>query len=449
MRSRLFCLAWGLATLATGHVRAQDATPANAPGALPPVDLSLAAVVKTALARNERAEIADQSVVSADAAVTKARAAFLPSLTLSAGETLRPPEADVGGGKGQLRGNQGQAALTLSQSLFNATSFPLYAAAKHSYESARFAHTDTRRQLAFDAARSFFAVVAQQRVLTAAKSRLDLANATLDDTRVRAGSGLVSSNDVTRSEIERASADQSSINASNSLEAARLNLEYLIASPSDIQTDLASPVQSLAPADLGLAGLVNLAIARRPDLSALRASAASASALADEPDLRFVPTLTAAAQARVSDLPIAPDRSPTANRYIDKTLAINFNWLIWDGGSRSADSDSRNAARIASELQLRALARRVEIDVRVAVAELNAARNSLVAAEQGEDAARRSEEETTVLYRQGLAKAIELVNGNSTKFDAEVAVAAAELNVRQAELDLRAALGLFPLDGVQ
>ena len=405
-------------------------------------DLSLAAVVKTALSRNERAEIADQAVVSADAAVSKARAAFLPSLTLSAGETLRPEQVESAG-RVVLRDNAANASLTLSQSLFNATSFPLYAAAKHSYEASRFTHTDTRRQLAFDAARSFFAVVAQQRVLTAAKSRLDLANATLDDTRVRASAGLVSSNDVTRSEIERASADQSSINASSSLEAARLNLEYLIASPTEIQTDLASPTQSLAPADLGLAGLVNLAIATRPDLAALRASAASASALADEPGFRFVPTLSAAAQARVTDQQIAPDR------YIDTTLAINFNWSIWDGGSRTADGDSRNAARIAAELSLRALARRVEIDVRVAVAELAAARGSLVAAEQGEDAARRSEEETSVLYKQGLAKAIELVNGNSTKFDAEVAVAAAELGVRQAELDLRAALGLFPLDGVQ
>jgi outer membrane protein TolC len=428
MRCWLFCLAWGSATAGTGAARAED--------------FSLETVVRVALTRNERAEIADQSVVSADAAVSKARAAFLPSLSLSAGETLRPQQVESNG-KVVLRDNQGNASLTLSQSLFNATAFPLYAAAKHGYDAARFNHDDARRQLAFDAARGFFGVIAQQRVLTAAKSRLDLANATLDDTRVRADSGLVSSNDVTRSEIERASADQSTIGAANSLQAARLNLEYLIASPTEIQTDLASPSQSLAPKDLGLAGLVNLAIATRPDLAALRASAASASALADEPDLRFVPTLSAAAQARVADQPIAADR------YVDTTLAINFNWSIWDGGSRSADNDSRNAARISAELQLRALARRVEIDVRVAVAELAAARNSLVAAQQGQDAARRSEEETSVLYKQGLAKAIELVNGNSTKFDAEVAVAAAELGVRQAELDLRAALGLFPLDGLQ
>ncbi len=402
-------------------------------------DLSLQSVVKLALSRNERAEIAEQNVVSADAAVSKARAAFLPSLNMTAGETYHPQQAETK----TVNNNAASAALTLSQPLFNATAFPLYAGAKHSYDSARYNQTDLRRQLAFDAARAFFAVVAQQRVLKAAESRLDLANATLDDTQVRASAGLTSSNDVTRSQIEQASADQSSINANNSLEAARLNLEYLIAEPTQIQTDLAAPTQSLAPSNQSLAGLVNIAIATRPDLAALRASAASASSLADEPGLRFVPALNGTASARTQDTPFS------GSRYIDTTLAINFNWAIWDGGVRSADADSRNAARISAELQLRALARRVEIDVRVAIAELTAARNSLVAAEQGQDAARRSEEETSVLYKQGLAKAIELVNGNSTKFDAEVAVAAAELGVRQAELDLRSALGLFPLDGLQ
>ncbi|MEO8900948.1 MAG: TolC family protein [Polyangiaceae bacterium] len=401
-------------------------------------ELSLQSVVKLALSRNERSGIADQNVISAGAAVSKARTAFLPNISLSAGETWRPQDAHE-----KTPNTSATAALTLSQPLFNATAFPLYAASKHSYDSARFNQVDLRRQLAFDAARAFFSVVAQQRVLKAAKSRLDLANATLDDTQVRASSGLVSSNDVTRSQIERASADQSSINAGNSLEAARLNLEYLIAEPTQLQEDLSAPTQNLAPASQSLAGLVNIAIATRPDLAALRASAASASALSEEPGLRFVPTLGATAQAR------AQDQAIIASRYYDTSIAINFNWSIWDGGSRSADSTSRNAARIASELQLRALARRVETDVRVAVSELAAARNSLVAAQQGEDAARRSEEETSVLYKQGLAKAIELVNGNSTKFDAEVAVAAAELNVRQAELDLRSALGLFPLDGLQ
>ena len=47
-----------------------------------------------------------------------------------------------------------------------------------------------------------------------------------------------------------------------------------------------------------------------------------------------------------------------------------------------------------------------------------------------------------------LAKAIELFNANQSRFDAEIALAAAQLALRQGELDLRAALGLFPVEGV-
>ena len=349
---------WWARSFAAGCVVLLAAVPARAD------DLSLQSVVKLALSRNERAEIADQSVISADAAVAKARAAFLPSIALGASETFRPQDVNT-----TVRDTAAAATLTLSQPLLNATAFPLYASAKHSYEAARYTQLDTRRQLAFDAARGFFSVIAQQRLLTAANSRLDLANATLDDTQVRASAGLVSSNDVTRSEIERDSASQSTINASNSLDAARLNLEYLIAEPVDIETDLAPPTESLAPANRSLAGLVNIAIATRPDLAALRANAASASALSDEPALRFVPTLNATAQARAQD-------QLAQGRYTDSTVVINFNWQIWDAGVRSADGDARNAARVAAELQLRALARRVETDVRVAVAELSAARSA-------------------------------------------------------------------------
>lgn len=100
-------------------------------------------------------------------------------------------------------------------------------------------------------------------------------------------------------------------------------------------------------------------------------------------------------------------------------------------------------------MQHQALWRHIETDVRTAVAELLAAQSSLKAATQGYDAAKRSADETNVLYKQGLAKAIELVDANSTRFTAEVGMAAAQLALRQAELDLRAAMGLFPIDGVQ
>lgn len=128
---------------------------------------------------------------------------------------------------------------------------------------------------------------------------------------------------------------------------------------------------------------------------------------------------------------------------------MNLNWPIWDAGIRNADADSRRALADTSDLQLRALKRRIVADVKVALATLLAGRSALAGAQEGAEAASRSAEETAVLYKQGLAKAIELLNANQSRFDAEIALAVAHLALQQGELDLRAALGLFPVEGIQ
>ena len=51
-------------------------------------------------------------------------------------------------------------------------------------------------------------------------------------------------------------------------------------------------------------------------------------------------------------------------------------------------------------------------------------------------AARKSADETAILYRQGLAKAIELVDANEQRFLAEVNFAEAEFSVANAYLAL-------------
>lgn len=61
--------------------------------------------------------------------------------------------------------------------------------------------------------------------------------------------------------------------------------------------------------------------------------------------------------------------------------------------------------------------------------------------------ARRSATEAEILYRQGLAKAIELIDANDQRFNAEVNYATSEFNVATAYLALRRATGLDPLEG--
>ena len=63
-------------------------------------------------------------------------------------------------------------------------------------------------------------------------------------------------------------------------------------------------------------------------------------------------------------------------------------------------------------------------------------------------AAQRNTAETELLYKQGLARAIELIDANARRFDAEVNRATAKLAMEQAYLELRFALGLDPTDEV-
>ncbi len=398
--------------------------------------ISLAQAVRAALARNERSQIAALSVVSADANVQRARAGFLPTIAVGGTAQLKPIEASEG-----KKYENSAATLTLTQPLVTVTTFPLYASAKHSYDATRFSEVDQRRQLASDTARAFFTVVAEQRLLVAAQSRLDRADATLKDTQARAAAGLVSSNDVTRSAVDKASAVQTLATAQSDLERARLALGYIL--DMEVADDLESPPQTLAPFTLDIGTLLRLALAQRPDLLAAARATQAASAAADEPPLRLIPTVNAAAQAKLGDQAVEP------NRYIDSTVTFNMSWVLWDAGVRGADTQSRNAAFHTAELQQRSLFRKVQSDVRSAVSELVAARNALEAAQDGLDQAEKSVEETNVLYKQGLAKAIELVDANGSRFDAEVTLAAAQLDVRRSELDLRDALGLFAVDGVK
>ena len=403
-------------------------------------DLTLPDVVRLALARNERARIAGLNVDVAEASLARARAGFMPSVTMSGSETMRPYTIEQNG-RVVSRSNAANGTLTVSQPILAIAQFPLHASAKHGLEAARYGQVDLRRQLCFDAARAFFAVIAQQRLLNAAKGRLQRADNSLADTHARVQAQLVSSNDETRALVERANSLQSVASAGASLESSRINLEYIL--DTQIPPELRPPVERLVPPSFNPAALANQALAQRPDLAQAREGAVAAALSAEEPKLRLVPTINAQAQGRVGDQAIA------GTQYWDTTVVLNLSWQLWDAGLRNADFQSRKAASDTAELQVRALKRKIQADVRAAAASLAAARAVLEAAEGGVQAATRSADETEVLYKQGLAKAIELFNSNQSRFDAEVSLAAAQLGLRQAELDMRAALGLFPVDDVQ
>jgi outer membrane protein TolC len=173
---------------------------------------------------------------------------------------------------------------------------------------------------------------------------------------------------------------------------------------------------------------------------ASRHAALAARDFAAEPLLRLAPSIAATAQAQGTT-------GQPADKTYEELVAITLSWTLFDAGVRYADKHARDAQAAIAELNLRALERNVDAQVRAASALLASAQVALQASREAMLAAERSLDETAILYKQGLAKAIELVDGTDSRFIAEVNFASAQYSLAQAWLNLRQAAGLDPLVG--
>jgi outer membrane protein TolC len=421
--------------LAQAQVK-QDGQPA--PPSVPPPTvaapggpMSLQQAVQLAVTRNERARISDLNVAVAEAAVERARAGFLPVLSAQ-GQDTQHTNAQTS--------NVGTSNLTVNQPVVNASAYPLYSQAKRLLDAQEKQNVDDKRLLAFSAATAFFSVLNAQDVLTAATHLNDNAKANLADAMARAQSGLTSTNDVTRAQLDSTASAREREADRGTLDNAYVQLGFTVNAP--VPSSVVPPADTLAAAQKPPGPpdpLVRFAMDHRPDVLVAKYQAVAAHDFAGEPLLRLVPTLGVQGQATATTNP------PGAGRWHDETLQATLSWTLYDAGVRYADKHSRDAQAEIADLNVQLLGRNVDAQVRSAVAVLVAAQAAFRVAADAVRFAQQSVDETAILYKQGLAKAIELVDANDSRFTAEVNYASAEFAMAQAYLGLRQALGLEPL----
>jgi len=417
---------------------------ADPPGAAGGGVATLDDAIAAALRRNERAHAAAARRSAAEARVDQARAFFFPTVTAqgayrySRGAPRRTGDRDVAQTGSSLTGD-----ITASVPLFDARAYPLYRQARLERDAARIDEREEVRRLAFDVAGAFLQTLTRDRLVLAARRRVELAIERRDDARRRADARLVGGNDVTRAELEVATAERERIAAETDLAAAYQQLSFLI--DAEVQTPLIPPRALLAGAAAPPSGdpaLTAAARTSRRDLAAARLRVEAARERALEPGRRIWPTLDATGQLRAFS---AADLSEYDH---DWFIGLTATWTLWDGGQRAAEEREREHAAEVAALETAGRERQLAGDVATAAAILRGAQASVHHAEAQVAVARRNSDEIGVLYAQGLARAIEVADAGARLYDAEVSLASAELAVGAAYLDLRAVTGLLPLGEV-
>lgn len=417
-----------------GHLAVVAGVLAAAAPARAEAPLTLEGAIRLALTRNERAAISDLGLAVAEADLGAARARFLPVVDVSAAATYRrrlDPRT------------RAEASLSVSQPLLVPSAFALYSQARHALEAQRATRAEERRLLAFDTANAYMAVLLAEQVVQAAQRKVETAKVNLATTDAQVKAQLVSSNDVTRAQIGLATATRDLAAGQGNLDAAHIELQVLI--NAEVPGELASPAELLAAGQRpqpATGDVIARSIVRRADLVANKELARAAHAFAREPKLRFLPTFELGGQLTATT-PAIDDHA------LDAIVAVTARWTLFDAGTRTADLRARTAQATAADLETSRLTREIAAQVRSAALVLASRQQALSAAGAARDAARRGADEAAILYKQGLAKAIELVDANDQRFIAEVNYATSEFDVARAYLLLRLAMGLQPLEGAR
>jgi outer membrane protein TolC len=405
--------------------------------------LTMEAAVRQALSRNERALAADESGRAAAARVQQARAFFFPGIDVSSTYTRRPYSISRTVGDTSVTVQRLNALTTYvdaSLPLFDPDAIPALRRARFENRAQQAGTAETRRQLAFEVCTAFLTTLGNNRVVEAARHRHELAVQNLEAARARFQAGLVSTNDVTRNELEAASAESALISARGQAQTARLHLGYLLnldlpdrtlQEPETMLGEALAPPpasEALAPAALNL----------RADISQLRWQYRAQRALALQPQLNWLPTIGLFGQYKKTN------ESGLSGKTSTWSMGLELTWTIFDGFARDSLFRERKAlARIAA-LDTAAAERNVGVQMEEALANLTTQQAALRQADVALEVARRNADENRELYRQGLTGALQVADAVVSLYEAEVAHVQARHGLMLSFLNLRLVQGLDP-----
>jgi outer membrane protein TolC len=380
----------------------------------PPLSLTLRDAVRLALSPqgNLAVDVAEQSVTAAQARLRQSQSATKPNVDFSFNAVNERLDLDVFGFQSiQVPGftfprTAGpfellESQVHIRQSLFDQENMHRKQAARAGIAAAQTETDEVRDQIAGRVARLYFLARRDASAVETAQALVATAELNLKEIGNRNAEGQTLGVDVAPARIQVAAARQNLLRAQ--LEKARTEIELLNAMNKDLNTplELTDPLTFAAldmpPADQA----VSMALQSRSEILTLQKKLEA---------------------ARLNDVAIHSERLPTLNAYANGgstgtslpkstdtyDAGVTLSIPIFDGGRREAQRAEGIAGVRQQELQLDQLRKRVEIEVREALLQMDLARGYVELSEARYRAAQDELEHRRRLYAQGVGSQMEV-----------------------------------------
>lgn len=302
--------------------------------------------------------------------------------------------------------------------------------------SAEIGLTASQAQLTLDVTQAYYDAALADRLLAIARGTLQLADSTLDQTRLAREVGAQPEFDLLRAQVTRDNQRTAVIQRESDRTIAFLRLQQLLNLPLDSTVALTTTVEdSVLPAVPALDTLVSRALdTLTDDRAPVRQARFTLSS--DEQKARVakaerLPSVTLV--SNYAQIAYPADAFPSGDDFVsDWTVGLNVRLPLFTGGRISGAVKAANATAEESRLRLQQTRKRTAVDTRSALERLRAA-NAAWAASQGTVAqAERAYTIAEIRYREGISTQTELA-------DARILLEQARANRATAGRDLQIA----------
>lgn len=415
--------------------------------AVPAGPLALPDLVDLALCRNPATAAAWASVRSAAAGVGIARAANLPTATVSIGPTLSRTDffrndSFSSGGQTFTTTSGGtdvaaSASLALDYLIFDfGGRRARIDSARASQAAALASFADTAQGVALDTVTAFNAVTAGAASVTAARASIEFAQRSFDTARAREIAGVATPSDRLQARSSLAQAELTLTQAEGNLRTSQGQLATVVSLPPSTRLALVPP--PTLPATTRLTGDVDALIAEaerlRPDIASQRAQldAAAAQVRVARSDAR--PAVSANGSNSVTALGGSNDRNSAS-------VGVSLNIPLFNGGSRryavtQAEAERDRAAAVTEQVRQQA-----GLDVFTNHTALDTAIRSLATARILVESSIAAADIAQGRYKAGVGTFTDLLNAQSQLASARQQLVQAEFDVRTRQAQLARAIG--------
>jgi outer membrane protein TolC len=284
----------------------------------------------------------------------------------------------------------------------------------------------------FGVAQAFYAAAITEEVMSARRSNIEVARATLQNAQTRYQNGSVTKVDVDRAELALVRAEQGARESHFAREQAYRALSTLI--QSERRFKVRAAVAATAEEPVSLESALHL----RPEFRALELGVRSADAQRRAYAWRWAPTLSAFGSLRVFNY------DNFASEQHAWAIGAQLDWVLYDGGVRDAQRHLARAQAEEAAAQAAVLRDAIGDDLANGHGLLDTKRHAQRAAERSVALALETLELVRTQYAAGNAAQIDLLQAQDGLVAAEEALAQAHFEVAVADLTLRRAAGSFP-----